>query len=552
MRIVVLGGMMGNKSGILLFVFVWLAGCSGLQNPSSGSLGTALPLDPPPAAPSTNVLPSYDAAVARILIQAVQYPTSNESGYVVWSTRYYLESLLAAYNATGNSKYIQSFLDTGQEVLDLEQSISVADVVDPSFPFPPPGAPQITVTGWLTYEADFGVPLSIPTAEGGISFYAQQLYPALSISPLSLVVSQGASGGMVLTWMRLEKTIETDTVYTQADIDAIAARPLVYGNSVYRISSTEQGLPAPGTYVFAGIPLMTAWHGEQTGGILLPYVRFLLLVKQRPTLAPSSTVTAWTNQVLATAASYENQLVPDGKGGLLITNPIWMPNTDAGLTAPSDYINVEITLRMLLYELTGDQHELSLAQGLFAHELPNLPVGTQGWLLMKDWPDAVNWSTKSQAPVGNIFSSLSYSTTTAESSGEGKMFVDMLQTAMDYGLVTSMGIPNTIIPAQQLTFAQYIRVPSSGSRPLVRSGYPSLTSTSSDPVDPSSDPFVDAEFLQPIVSDPTYVCDNWNWMLANGQAAEPGDSVGYTLLGWARSEAAVLARGSASAGCPTR
>jgi hypothetical protein len=521
---------------------VCLAGCGSAQ-PYDGSISSTtspmdLPTDPPPAAPSSNTLPNYDAAATQLLDQNTQLPTSNDAGQIVWNTRYYMESLLTAYYATGNQKYTDSLITTGNAVLGDIGSLTVPNVVDPSAPSNSGSTSQITVTGWPTMQSGFGQAVAIPTTGGATSIYAQTLLFASGPTSLSVVASP--SGGVLLNWTRFGTIIATDTATSTTDLQTIADRPLDYFASTYRIFTTGAGLPAPGSYNLL-IQLELISHGEQSGGILIPFVRFLLLAKQRPFLTDPDTIANWTGQVTSIAASYEDQLVSDGAGGLVITNPIWMASTEAGLTAPSDYINAEFTMRMLLYELTGDSHELSLAQGLFKHEMTNLQTSTQGWVLLKSWPDAVSWSQKSQAPYGSIYDSLNFDNLSPDSITEGSFFVDALQTAADYQLSTSLGAPTSLYAAQQQTFFQYISLSPSGSRTLVRYAYPVSSSTSSDSINPTADPYAAAQYLQPVNADSTFICNNWAWMMSYG-LNRMDYPIGYALRAWARSEAAVLSQ----------
>jgi hypothetical protein len=284
------------------------------------------------------------------------------------------------------------------------------------------------------------------------------------------------------------------------------------------------------------------WHGEQTGGILIPFVRFLLLAKLRPSIADPVIVQEWTSQIVNIADSYENQLVTDGDGGLVITNPYWMPGTDASTPAPSDYINAEITMRMLLYELTGNSQELALAKGVLTHEMTNLQTSSAGWLLLKDWPDIHSWSSKSQAPYGSIYDTLTYYNLNESATVEGGLFVETLQTAVDYNLVSDMGLSASLYGTQLATFEQYIRIPYSGAMALVSEEYPTPTSSPGDPVVPSPIPVVAAFYLPPVTSPASFVCDNWKWMLNNEQSFEAGygEAVGFPLRAWAQSEAAAL------------
>jgi hypothetical protein len=247
--------------------------------------------------------------------------------------------------------------------------------------------------------------------------------------------------------------------------------------------------------------------------------------------------------VVSIAESYQDQLVSDGNGGLVITNPYWMPSTEASLPAPSDYINAEITMRMLLYELTGNAQELSLARGLLIHEMTNLQISSEGWLLLKDWPDIHSWSSKSQAPYGSIYDTLTYNNLNEEAIGEGGFFVEMLQAAVDYTLVSDMGLTTALYGTQFGTFVQYLRIPYSGSTALVREAYPTPTSGPGDPVVPSLTPVLASLYLPPVTSPASFVCDNWKWMLNNEQSFEAGygESVGFPLFAWSVSEAGALA-----------
>lgn len=522
-----------------------LAGCgiSGVTEPPTTAV---LQADPPAAAPSSNTLPNYDAATARLLNSITQFPPDNIGGEVVWNTRYYMESLLAAYYATGNQKYINCFLTTGTEVFGLLQSLTILDIPDPSAPGPTQMGPMITVTGWPTSISIFDGSVSVPTPGGQISFYAQVLRPATG--PTDLEITQLSPNGLLLSWNRFGVTQSTNTIYSESDINAIASQPLDFLGSTYRIASTGLGLPAPGGYSL-GPPLSTIWHGGQTAGILLPFLRFLLLAKLRPSIADPETVQEWTSRVVNIAESYENQLVSDGNGGLVMTQPYWMPGPSASLPAVTDYINAEISMRMLLYKLTDNPLELSLAKRLLGHEMTNLQTSSEGWLLLKDWPDIHSWSSKSQAPYGSIYDTSTYDNLAPSNTGEGALFGEMLQTAVDSNLVSDMGLSASLYGTQLRTFEQYLRVPYSGSTALIQWAYPEANSAPGDPVNPAPTPIRAAFYLEPTTSPASFVCDNWKWMLNNEQGVEAGygESVGYPLLAWAQSEAANLAYG---AQCP--
>jgi hypothetical protein len=487
---------------------------------------------------STASLTHYDQISQKFLDQITLQPPDNNEGDVVWNTRYYLESLLIGYNATGNSKYIQAFLDTGTWVMNLTQTLTYVDTYDPSAPGNTVFGPLGSVTGWPTYIATFGVSTAVPTATGKVALYAQSLNASGAAGAGQLNVSENGDGSLQLNWSRGSNTLQSFTVRTVEDLNAIGSQPLIYQQTPGRLKATGIGLPAPGSYAL-GNPLLTIWHGEQTGGVLLPFVEFLLIAREHPGLVDEQIATAWESKILSIAAEYENQFVPDGDGGLLIVNPEWMPSSEAGLVAAADYVYVEATMRLLLYELTQDPKHLSIAEGLALHQVrANWQLNPRGWVLLKLWPDIRPWQSHSQAPPGSIWDQLNYDPSNPEISGVGDFVTDLMHFAKVYNVAADFGFSDDVFAAQSTTFQKYLRIPS-GVPSLVRNGYPTFDSRPSHPTAASDDPFAGAGFLQPEVADPSFVVDNWDWMNAN--APDPSDEpVGYFLRAWAHTEAAAL------------
>ena len=303
-------------------------------------------------------LPNYDRLSAQFLDEETRHPANNTWGNIVWGTRYYMESLLTAYEATGNPKYIEAFLDSGQWVLNLVQTMKIYDIPDPGQPVPQ-GTPTVTVTGWPTSINGFGVPVRVPTSNGQIALYAQNL----SAGAIYFKVTQNIDGTLQLSWTAGStgaQVLQTNTVANLSDLNALASAPLVWGQSVGRIKVTGAGLPAPGVFLTNFIWEKTIWNSEQAGGILLPFAHFLLLAKQHPELLDETTQTEWTNKILAIAAGYENIFISDGSGGLRQHNPPWLANVVADTDVAMDYISAEATLRLFLYELTKDPHQLAI------------------------------------------------------------------------------------------------------------------------------------------------------------------------------------------------
>jgi hypothetical protein len=520
------GLLLGFASMAFLYV-----GCG--SPPSSPSFA---PIDC--ATLSTASLTHYDQISQEFLDQITLQPPDNNEGDVVWNTRYYLESLLIAYNATGNPKYIKAFLDTGTWVMNLTQTLTYFDTYDPSAPGKTVVGPIGSVTGWPTYIATFGVSTAVPTATGKIALYAQSLNASGAAGAGRLNVSENGDGSLQLNWSRGSNTLQSFTVRTVEDLNAIGSQPLIYQQTPGRLKATGIGLPAPGSYALDN-PLLTIWHGEQTGGILLPFVEFLLIAREHPGLVDDQTATAWESKILSIAAEYENQFVPDGDGGLLILNPEWMPSSEAGLVAAADYAYVEATMRLLLYELTGDTKNLSFAEGLALHQVrANWQHNLQGWILLKVWPDIRPWQNHSQAPPGSIWDQLSYDPSNPEISSVGGFVTDLMHFAKMYNVAADFGFSDDVFTMQRSTFHNYLRIPSAVPS-LVRNGYPTFDSRPSHQVTASADPLAGAGFLQPEVADRSFVVANWDWMNANAQ--DPPDwPVGYLLRAWAHTETAAI------------
>jgi hypothetical protein len=520
---------------------------------SSGCMpGPKFSFDPAGCATTSfRSLDDYDQLTAQFLDENTRHPASNLGGGVVWNTRYYLESLVTAYSATGNPKYLQAFEDTGAWVLNLVQTISVVEVSDPSAPGKMAVGPMRTLTGWPTYMATFAVPVAIPTANGQVALYAQSLFPTTSFGASHLMVTQQPDGSLELAWWRATSPatspfpgnkLETFSVQTLADLNVAAAQPLVYGQTPGRMKPTGLGLPAPGIYE-VDTPLQTIWHAEQTGGILLPFARFLLIAKDHPELVDPNTVTAWKSKILSIAADYEDDFVPDGSGGLLIHNPDWIPSTDADTNAPSDYAFVEASLRILLFKLTGDPDQLSIARGLVLHHKTyHWQINPQGWLLLKFWPCIRPWSTRKAAPAGSIWDSLTFDPSSRAELSDGDFFAELLDLAKINGVSTEIGLTEDIYAAHRKTFQEFLRagqpIRFAGSGGLLREAYPVYGSAASDPVDAFGDIDAGSGFLTSELADASFIAGQWIRMNAANENGADDASIGYFLRAWARAEAA--------------
>lgn len=531
---------------IMVCMLLLISGCGSGDLPKLlGSCGSGEPLDvqlvqiPNCSGTSPATLPNYDRLSEQFLDEETRHPANNTWGNIVWGTRYYMESLLTAYEATANPKYVQAFLDSGQWVLSLVQTMKVFNIPDPGQPVPP-GTPTIAVTGWPTSLNGFGVPVPVPSSGGRVALYAQNL----SAGAIYFKVAQNNDGTLQLSWTAGstgDQVLQSAKVASMSDLNAVAAAPLVWGQSVGRIKVTGAGLPAPGVFLTNFVWEKTIWNSEQAAGILLPFVHFLLLAKRHPELVDETTQKEWTSKVLAIAAGYEDSFLPDGSGGLRQHNPPWLANVVADTDAAMDYISVEATFRLFLYELTLDPHQLAIAKGLISHQQNfHLSAGPQGWLLLLNWPDFVPWSSRAEAPAGSVWDSFQLDATAPSSDTDGGFFADFLHYAKIFKLCQAQNLYD----AHRAAFQQYLlygSAPINGSQPLLRASYPRASSRVSDPIYPSADPFSGAGFLTPEIANQSTVDANWNWMQRFAQDPQ-GQSIGYYLRAWARSEAAELNR----------
>jgi hypothetical protein len=525
-----------------VLVFAWtatLSGCASSSKPFAPSCGDL----------STSALTHYDQMTATYLDESTRHPADNSNEAIVWNTRYYLDSLITAYEATGNAKYAQAFLDSGTWVMNLVQTVPALNAPDPTAP----GAkgPTINVMGWPELIGNYGVPTPVPDANGKISMYAQSLVPYGGPAWLQILAQD--DGTLKFSWYTSNnQALQTNYVGNLTQLEELASQPLVAGKSQQRIILMGGGMPVPGAYIL-DTEEKAVWH-EQTGGILLPFAQFLLLAKEHPEIADSATIDQWTAKVLSIASGYEDEFVSDGAGGLLFRNPQWLPNSVAGTDAAGDYVFVEAELRSVLYKLTSDPHQLALARGLVVHQQTfHWQINSEGWLELKFWPCIVSWSSRSNAPAGSIWDEFEYDAYTAAPSTDASFAADFLSAASKYGLVSQLGINTTIYDVQQETFIDYmvggINMPFAGPEGIMRQSFPSASSTSYDPVSYSSDPWAASAWAPPAMSSQIFTNANWNWMQQYGESSQ-GANPGYFLRAWARSEAAQMsvcaAQGNAS------
>lgn len=426
----------------------------------------------------------------------------------------------------------------------LVQSQTFLDVPDPSAPGQSAIQPTITTIGWPTYSSDLGQSISIPTASGQVALYAQTLYPSKVPAIYFVNIVQQPDGTQQFGWMDYKgNTVQDYSVKSISDLYGIASQPVAFGGSCQcsqsygRIKVTGLGMPVPGKYPL-NTPLTTIWHSSQSGGILLPFVRLLLIANKEPGLVDPSLVSAWRSQVLNIASQYVSEFAADGEGGYVLQDPYWTPSLWAGFAVESDYVWVETSLRMLLYELTSDPQQLALAKGLLRHQLANNVLSNpSGWLVLSDNPDFQSWSSKSAAPTGAIWDSFQEALV-PEYATDGGFFVQMLHFANQYGLTSDMGITPQLLTTQADTFSQYLLINNAGATSQVRALYPTMQSSASDSVVSSPDPFAGTGYLEPETSQASDWIANWEWMSANGTTPQ-GYPIGYFLRAWARSEAAL-------------
>ena len=523
----------------LICIICVTALCSLVACSSSSTQTTAISSAANCSSLSSSSLTHYDSLASKFLTADTTLPQTNGAGNVVWGTRYYLESLVTAYQATKNPKYLSAFVDSGNAVMSLMTTLTVADAPAPINPADVASAPKLSVTGFPTLLSSFGVTVAIPTTSGsGVSMYVQDLQPTIPGNASFVKIDPLPGGGVLVSWLdSSEKGLQSYTISNLSDLRGLATLPLTEGLSYGRFEVTGQGMPAVGLYELPGVQ-PTIWV-EQTSGMLLPFVRFLLLAKADPSIADPSTVAAWTANVKAIADSDATMIVSDGAGGLLLHNPQWLANPLAGTNTPMDYMAAEATFRVLYYELTGNLNQLDIARGLLVHqEKNNWVVGQQGWFLLKSWPDFQPWTTKADGPSGSIWDEFQSDPTAPAPIIDGGFNAELFSVANQYKLTDTLGISDPIYAANRNTLLQYLFI-STSTAAIVRGAYPTASASPTAHVNPTSDPFDSQGYLTPEITNDQYVNTNWNWMLNYG--TDPtGASVGYFLRGWARAEAAEL------------
>jgi hypothetical protein len=422
--------------------------------------------------------------------------------------------------------------------MNLVTTKTVSDAPVPINPADVASAPKLSVVGFTSLLSSFSYAVAIPTSSGAVSMWAQNLRPTDPTAAVFLKVDPLAGGGVTINWLDSnENSLESHAITSMNDLTALQSLPLIALKSLGRFEVTGAGLPAPGLYtVNTAQPMIWA---EQTAGILLPIARFLLIAKQDSTVADASTISDWTSKVITVADSDETAIIPDGSGGAILHNAQWLANPLADTNSPMDYMSAEGAFRILLFELTGDSHQHDLAKELILHQArSNWGISSQGWLLLKNWPDFQEWSDRSGAPAGSIWDEFLASNTVSAPVLDAEFNAEMFQLAFQYKLNTDLGISDDVYAANKNAVLQYLFITDS-PKAIIRAGYPSATSLPTDKENPSPTPYSSAGYLTEEVTSPTYVTTNWNWMLQYG--SDPtGLPPGYFLRAWARSEAAEL------------
>lgn len=439
---------------------ILVAGCAGNQSILS-------------SVPSETILPNYNRMVTIYLDEATKCPTNNDSGEVVWNTRYYLESLLTAHNAAGSPDYLDRFRETGECVMKF--------------------AP------WPTQAQMYGIPIQV-----GPSLYAQ------SMNPSTAYVKVGS-----------------ETEWLDANQDAlgraILGAPLVWNNTPLPYGRLFGSGPAISGLYDVSKRYSTAWD-EQTGGILLPFAKYLQIQPDPK----------WLNTVLSIATENEKNLEDDGKGGLVLVNSHNLPNLNAGVNSCTDYTVVEIDLRYQLYKLTGNVHQLEIARRMIQHELQNWNIDPQtGYLLLKFWPNEKSWNSQAEAPVGNVLDVFQYDNTTPAPVTDASFFTDMLHDLKDGGL-----IPVSIYEAQKQTFNRFISKVEPGSAGIIKAYYPWSGMQDNSTIAFADDRYASDGWLFPELADSAFIGTNQQWMHQYNQMPRiPQNRIGYFLRAWSRVDA---------------
>lgn len=490
------------------------------------------------------------------LDETTRNPKSSVGGSVVWNTRYYLESLLTAYEVTQDRSFLYRFVPTANRVMDLFERHTVEitpqrmkyelglgamtgrglEFIDGSLNTPPQ---TIDLAGWPETLATIGRPTPIPSTQNGISFLAQALSGAKYPIPDSLRVSR-EDKFIRLTWTKGGKALNSDILRTRNDWESLNARPLINGTSTHRIFQWEGALPKVGSYPLLPSPPII-WYAEQTAGIGLPLVRFLYLVQKQPDLSQDPALQVrWLSKIIEAAECYEIAFEQTSSHGLEIRNPPFYPLSDAGLPILPNYIYAEVSFRILLFRLTKQVKHFTIARGLIQDMKKYWKVNSQGHLLLQHWPNAPKWDHSAFQERGSIWDQWQYDRSFPEDTGHVQVFAEVLHLARTLGLEGRLGIPSEIRKAAQRTHSEVLWVPPAegfGEGWRFRNLFPFADGRVLGVEPIPEDPFQCTSML-PLVdtSDSWYVQRLWETLARFGRA--PGNQpIGYMLKAWARLDA---------------
>ena len=346
----------------------------------------------------SDIQKNYDALLrATSFGEAILY-SDNLTGRIVWNEAQFMESLLNMYELTGDTHYLERFVEHADHVLQARDD----------FAGRPDSAGQLR-PGWQTggYYT-LGVPRILPDGQGNPSLEVQGIHRAgndhttIEIiqeddEHFTLVVQNNFRRNEPLEVVFRGLTLETAEGVVNADLSP---------DSWVRVRVAGTSLPVSGMWPLTETYRMVL-HELHTPIICAPFLRFADLVFRRSGLASyRERAHEYIDACEESFRDYSGSYREDEEGGFFLFEPggkYWA----SGLPVPYNGLSANGRFLLWLYRVTGNTDYLERAAALARKVRAGMTFLPDGTMTMPYWVrDSLpytGWEGRYSDPVNGLY-----------------------------------------------------------------------------------------------------------------------------------------------------
>jgi hypothetical protein len=265
-------------------------------------------------------------------------------GYLAWDESYLLESLLEMYRATGDTIYLNRFVERADVVIEVRDDQSGR--ADWKGRFRP---------GWSS-NAQFtlGIPVTVPDDEGNPSLHIEGS-ARRDNNRTKLQILEDDEGMFAISVMN-DKHRENDRVFRGLTMETVESVVNAVGPKDQLIRVVALGTHPPETPFSAGFDTHAMVnHGLDTPVISTPLAGFAALVLDDPDLSSyHDKAREYLGRIEESLADYAHTWMDEGDRGHYIFEP-GEPLWRASLPLPYNGLSLQGELNLLLYRATGNE-----------------------------------------------------------------------------------------------------------------------------------------------------------------------------------------------------